>query len=94
MEDSPEEGTWTVGNQDLRGHTSSNMGYCEIPHKKAQTAIHCPLGQTLYPNEKATVIANYLENLFTPHKVCDTENERRVEARVQADDYCRRKNLR
>jgi hypothetical protein len=51
---------------------------------KAPTAIHGPLGPVFYPNEKANVIANYLENLFTPHKVCDTDHERRVEARVQA----------
>jgi hypothetical protein len=51
---------------------------------KATTTIHGPLGPVFYPNEKAHVIANYLENLFTPHKVCDTDHERRVEARVQA----------
>jgi hypothetical protein len=37
-----------------------------------------------YPSEKANVIANCLENLFTLHKLCDTDHERRVEARVQA----------
>jgi hypothetical protein len=50
---------------------------------KATTAIHDPLCIVFYQNEKANVIANYLENLFTPHKVCDTDHERRVEARVQ-----------
>jgi hypothetical protein len=43
-----------------------------------------PLGPIHYPNEKANAIANKLENLFTPHKMCDTDHERRVEARVQA----------
>jgi hypothetical protein len=51
---------------------------------KATTALHCPLGPVFYPNEKSNVIANYLENLFTTHKVCDTDHERRVEARVHA----------
>jgi hypothetical protein len=79
-----------VGNQDrkLRGHTSSNIGYCDIPYNewrtKATTAIHGPLGPVLYPNERANVIENYLENLFTPHKMCDTDHERREEARVHA----------
>jgi hypothetical protein len=51
---------------------------------KATTTIHGHLGPVFYPNEKANVIANYLENLFTPHKVCDTDHERRVEARIEA----------
>jgi hypothetical protein len=52
----------------------------------APAAIHGSLGPVFYPNEKANVntSTNYLENLFTPHKVCDTDHERRVEARVQA----------
>jgi hypothetical protein len=47
---------------------------------KATTAIHGPLGPVFYPLEKANVIANYLENLFTPHKLCDTDHEERVKA--------------
>jgi hypothetical protein len=41
---------------------------------RAPTAIHGPLGPVFYPNEKANLIANCLENLFTPFKVCDTTN--------------------
>jgi hypothetical protein len=52
--------------------------------QKATTAIHGPLGPVFYPNEKANVIAKYLDNLFKPNKVDDTDHERRVEARVQA----------
>jgi hypothetical protein len=37
-----------------------------------------------YSNERAYLIENCLENLFSSHKVCDTDHERRVEARVQA----------
>jgi hypothetical protein len=79
-----------VGNQDrkLRGHTSSNMGYCEIPHKEGWTkGTNCntwSFGPSILSERKANVIANYLENLFTPHEVCDTDHERRVEARIQA----------
>jgi hypothetical protein len=51
---------------------------------EAPTAIHGPLGPVFNPNEEANSIANYLENLFKPHKVCDTDHERRVDARVQA----------
>jgi hypothetical protein len=36
---------------------------------KVPTAIHGPLGPVYHPNENANVIAMYLENLFTPHKV-------------------------
>jgi hypothetical protein len=45
---------------------------------KATTAIHGLLGPVFYPNEKSNVIENYLENVITPHKVCDTDHERRV----------------
>jgi hypothetical protein len=51
---------------------------------KAPNAIYGPLGPAFYPSEKANVIANCLENLFTPHKLCDADHERRVEARIQA----------
>jgi hypothetical protein len=48
------------------------------------TAIHGPLGPAYYPSEKANTIANCLENQFTPHKLCNADHERKVEARVQA----------
>jgi hypothetical protein len=64
------------------------QAYCEIPHKekwsKGNNCNSWSLGPVSYANEKANVIANYFENLFTPHKVCDTDHERQVEARVQA----------
>jgi hypothetical protein len=50
---------------------------------KPPTAINGPSGTVFYPNEKANVIKNYLENLYTPQKMCDTDHERRVEAQVQ-----------
>jgi hypothetical protein len=42
--------------------------------------------QTLHfiQTKKANVMANYLENLFTQHELCDSDHERRVEARGQA----------
>jgi hypothetical protein len=51
---------------------------------KAPTAIHSPSGPIFYPIDKANVIANYLENQFTPHELCDLDHERRVRAKVQA----------
>jgi hypothetical protein len=51
---------------------------------KAPTPIHGPLGPSFYPLENANVTANCLENLFTPHELCDTDHEQWVEARVQA----------
>jgi hypothetical protein len=50
---------------------------------EAPTAIHSPLGPPFYSKDNANLIANCLENLFTPHNVCDTDHERRVETRVQ-----------
>jgi hypothetical protein len=52
--------------------------------RKAPTAIPGPLGPALYPNEKASVIGDYLENLFTPHELFETDHGRREETRVQA----------
>jgi hypothetical protein len=64
------------------------MASCEIPYKrggpKAPTAIHGPSGPIFYSIDKANVIANYLENQSSPHKFCDLDHERRVEAKVQA----------
>jgi hypothetical protein len=51
---------------------------------KAPTAIHGLLGLKYHPLEKANAIADCLENQFTPNDLCDENNKRRVEARVQA----------
>jgi hypothetical protein len=51
---------------------------------KAPTAVPGPLGITCHPNEKANVIADYLENQFTSHDLCDENHERQVETIVQA----------
>jgi hypothetical protein len=50
---------------------------------KAPTAIHGSSGLKFHPLEKANAIADYLENLFTPHDLCEENHERRVEARFQ-----------
>jgi hypothetical protein len=50
---------------------------------RAPTAIHGPLGITYQPEEKANVIADYLENQFTSHDLCDENHERQVETTVQ-----------
>jgi hypothetical protein len=51
---------------------------------RAPTAIHGALGLKFHPMDKANAIADWLENLFTPHDLCDENHEWRVEARVQA----------
>jgi hypothetical protein len=51
---------------------------------KAPTANHGYSGLKFHPQGKANAIADYLENLFTPHNLCDENHEWRVEARVQA----------
>jgi hypothetical protein len=55
------------------------MGYCQITYEKdgpkAPTAVHGPLGITYHPNEKAQVIADYLENQFTFRDLCDKNHE-------------------
>jgi hypothetical protein len=50
---------------------------------KTTTAIYGPLGRTYQRNWKTNVIAECLENQFTPHDLCDENHERRVETRVQ-----------
>jgi hypothetical protein len=51
---------------------------------RAPNAIHSPSGLTFLPLERANAIAECFENQFTQHDLCDENNERRVEARVQA----------
>jgi hypothetical protein len=51
---------------------------------KALTAIHGPLGITYQPNEKASVIADCLENQLTSHDLYYENYERQVETTVQA----------
>jgi hypothetical protein len=51
---------------------------------KAPTAIHGPSGPAFYSNRKDKIMADCLENLFTPHKLCESDHERRAETRVQA----------
>jgi hypothetical protein len=50
---------------------------------KKPTAIHGPFGLTFHPLEKASAIADCLENQFTLHDLCDENYKHRVEARVQ-----------
>jgi hypothetical protein len=51
---------------------------------RAPTAIHVASGLKFLPSEKANAIADCLEIQFTPHNLCDENNEQRVEAKVQA----------
>lgn len=64
------------------------MSYLGVSHKvewdKTPTAIHGPLSIQYQPLEKAIAIADYLENQFTPHDLCDKNLKRRMEATLQA----------
>jgi hypothetical protein len=51
---------------------------------RASTAIYGPLRPTFQPVDKANAIADCLGKQFTPHKLCDENHERQVEARLQA----------
>jgi hypothetical protein len=51
---------------------------------KLPTAIHGLLGHKYHPLEKATTIADCLENQVTPSNLCNESHERRVEAGVHA----------
>jgi hypothetical protein len=50
---------------------------------KAPTADHVPLGTTYHPDEKANVIADYLENQLSLHDLCDENHERHMETTVR-----------
>jgi hypothetical protein len=51
---------------------------------RAPTVIHGLLGTTFQQVYKANATADCLESQFKPHKLCDKNHERQVEARVQA----------
>jgi hypothetical protein len=53
---------------------------------RVQIAIQGPSGLILlvHPSEKASAIADCLENQFTHHDLCDENHEQWVETRVQA----------
>jgi hypothetical protein len=51
---------------------------------KTPTAIHGPFGHTFVPLEKPNAVSDCLENQFTPHDLCDENQKRRMEAKVQA----------
>jgi hypothetical protein len=50
---------------------------------RAPTAIHDLLGLNC-PVDKASAIADCLENQYTPHNLCEENHERQVEAGFQA----------
>jgi hypothetical protein len=51
---------------------------------RTPTDIHGPSGLKRIQSEKASAIADCLENQFIHNGLCDVNHERRVEARVQA----------
>jgi hypothetical protein len=88
QEDGPEKSTWKLGNKlgILMSHTSSNVAYCEIPHKKEtlwtkDTICNSwSLGPIFHPIDKANIITDYLENQFRVHdfSYCDHDDMRRL----------------
>jgi hypothetical protein len=63
------------------------VAFCKIAYEKngpeAPATVRRSLGITYHPDEKANVIADYLENQFTSHDLCDENHERQVETTVQ-----------
>jgi hypothetical protein len=51
---------------------------------RAPNTIHGPSGLKFLPYERAKAIADCWENQFIHHNLCDENNERRLEATVQA----------
>jgi hypothetical protein len=47
---------------------------------KAPTIVHDPLGITNDLNEKASIVADCIDNQFTSHNLFDENHERCVEA--------------
>jgi hypothetical protein len=72
----------------LQSHTSSNMAYCKIPHKKWQTNCTIRSSWSLRPHIlpiiKANIIAACLENQFRVHDLCDCGHGQHVKAQVEA----------
>jgi hypothetical protein len=65
------------------------LAYCKVPYeqgwtKKAPSAINGLSGLRFIPMEKANAIAECLENVFTPHELCDERHEEQVEVCVTA----------
>jgi hypothetical protein len=54
---------------------------------KAPTAVHGALG---FKFDLLNTIADCLENQFTPHDVCDKNDDKRVEGRVECAGSCRK----
>jgi hypothetical protein len=51
---------------------------------KAPTVIHSPSGLKFLPLKKANLIADCLENHFSPHYLREENHERQVVASIQA----------
>jgi hypothetical protein len=51
---------------------------------KAPTEIRCPLGPIFYPIDKASIIADCLENQLRVHDLCYFDKRRHVDAEIKA----------
>jgi hypothetical protein len=50
----------------------------KMDRPKAPTAVHSPSGLKFLPLLKANMIADCLENQFTPHELCEENHELQV----------------
>jgi hypothetical protein len=55
-----------------------------MDNPKAPIAIHCCLGLKFLSLGKPNLIANCLENQFSPHDMCEGNHERLVVAHIHA----------
>jgi hypothetical protein len=51
---------------------------------KEPSTIHSPLGHIFYPFDKASIIADCVENQFRARELCDSDHRRHVQAKVEA----------
>jgi hypothetical protein len=56
----------------------------KMDRPKAPTVIHGPSSCKYHPIERASAIADGLENQFTPYDLCDDKHEWRIQVRFQS----------
>jgi hypothetical protein len=72
----------------LRGATSNYMAYCKTPHTKGRTkGTVCnswSLRPIFYPIDKASIIADCLDDQFRAHDFYNCDHRRHAEAKFEA----------
>jgi hypothetical protein len=75
------------GKQSWQYGLLQNPSQKEVEQRHAPSAIRGPLGRIFYPIDKASIIADCLENQFRAHEsheLCDCDHRQRGEAQVEA----------